>query len=101
MPSGTVVLRGAHNESWIVVAACLRSVRRTIAALHPKQAHDDATPVANTEHLKLTQCANGTGKRKEYLQPAGLTWEYWHFRRKKLGVFVVFWGTFAIPPPSD
>ena len=31
MPSGTVVLRGARNESWIVVAACLRSVRLAIA----------------------------------------------------------------------
>ena len=63
MPSGTVILRGARNESWIVVTACLRSARRTIAALHPKQAHD-ATPVTNTSHLKLVQCANGPGKLK-------------------------------------
>ena len=39
MPSGTVVLRGARNENWIFVAVCLRSARRAIAALHPKQAH--------------------------------------------------------------
>ena len=52
MPSGTMVLLGARNESWIVVAACLRSVRRAIAALHPKQAHD-ATPVTKTTHLEL------------------------------------------------
>ena len=52
MPSGTVVLRVAHSESWIVVAACLRSVRRAIAALHPKQAHN-AAPVTNTAHLHI------------------------------------------------
>ena len=45
VPSGTVVLRGAGNESWIVVAAYLRSVRRAIAALHhPKQAHGAIYP---------------------------------------------------------
>ena len=52
MPSGTDILRGARNKSWIVVTACLRSARRAIAALHPKQAHD-ATPVTNTTHLNL------------------------------------------------
>ena len=57
MPLGTMTLRGARTESWIVVTACLRSIRRAIAALHPKQAHD-ATPVTNTAHLKLVQCAN-------------------------------------------
>ena len=62
--SGTVILRGARNKSWIAVTACLCSARRAIAALHPKQAHD-ATPVTNTAHLKLFQCANGPGKRKE------------------------------------
>ena len=64
--SGTVVLRGAHhNESWVVVAVCrLRSVRRAIAALHPEQAHD-ATPVAKTAHLKLSQCANGPGRKRK------------------------------------
>ena len=67
MPSGTVVcvvLRGARNESRIAVVAYLRSARRAIAALHPKQAHD-ATLVTNTTHPKLVQCANGPGKRKE------------------------------------
>ena len=52
MPSGTVILRGARNESWIVVAACLRSARQAIAALHPKEAHDEP-PVTNTAHLNL------------------------------------------------
>ena len=63
MPSGTVVLRGARNKSWIVVAACLRSARRAIAALHPKQAHD-ATPVTNTAHLKLASVREWSGKAK-------------------------------------
>ena len=65
VPSGTVVLRSARNESRVVVTtACLRSARRAFAALHPKQAHD-ATPVANMAHLELAQCKNGPGKRKE------------------------------------
>ena len=63
MPSGTVILRGARNKSLIVVTACLRSARRAIAALHPKQAHD-ATPVTNTAYPKLFQCANGPGTGK-------------------------------------
>ena len=62
MPSDTGILRGARNENWIVVAACLRSARLAIAAIHPKQAYD-ATPVTNTTHLELVQCANGPGKR--------------------------------------
>ena len=64
VPSGTGILRDARNESRIVVAACLRSAKRAIEALHPKQAHD-ANPVTNTTHLKLVQCANGPGKRKQ------------------------------------
>ena len=69
------LLWGARNESWIVLAACLRSARRAIAALHPKQAQD-ATPVTNTKQLKLAQCANGPGGKREKkndVQPAALT----------------------------
>ena len=80
VPSGTDILRGARNKSWIVVTACLCSARRAIAALHPKQAHD-ATPVTNTAHLKLFQCANGPGKRKEWRSTCWVD----------VGIFLCFW----------
>ena len=72
MPSGTVVLRGARDKSWVVVAACLCSARRAIAALHPKQAHD-ATPVTNTTHLKLFSARMVRESEKNDVQPSGLT----------------------------
>ena len=72
MPSGTDILRGARNKSWIVVTACLRSARRAIAALHPKQAHD-ATPVTNTPHLKLSSARMVRESEKNDVQPSGFT----------------------------
>ena len=86
MPPGTVVLRGARNGSWIVVTACLHSARRAIAALHPKQAHD-ATPVTNTAHLKLVQCANGPGKREEL---RATCWVDEKLRRTIVGILAHF-----------
>ena len=71
MPSGTDLLWGARNKSWVVVAACLCSARRAIAALHPKRAHD-ATPVTNTTHLNLFQCANNPRPRHSKEWPADL-----------------------------
>ena len=75
VPSGSVVLRGARNKSLIAVAACLRSARRGIAALHPKPAHD-ATPVANTAHrhiLNFPSARMGRESEKNSVRSDGLT----------------------------
>ena len=66
-----VVLRGARsNESLIVVAACLRSVRRAIAALYPKQAHDDAIPRDKHGTSVCARMVRESGNND--VEPAGL-----------------------------
>ena len=49
VPKGTVVLRGARHESWVVVSACLRSASSALEVLRPMQGHS-APPVTSTTH---------------------------------------------------
>ena len=38
VPKGAGNLRGARDKNWTVVAACLRSFRRALTAVHPEPA---------------------------------------------------------------
>ena len=52
VPTGTVILRGVRDKNWTVVAACLRSFRRALTAVHPEPARGP-TLVTSATQLKI------------------------------------------------
>ena len=52
VPTGTVILRGVRDKNWTVVAACLRSFRRALTAVHPEPARGP-TLVTSATHLEI------------------------------------------------
>ena len=54
VPKGTVMLRGARHESYVVVSACLRSASSALEMLRPMQGHS-APPATSTTHQLAAQ----------------------------------------------
>ena len=52
VPKGAGNLRGARDKNWTVVAACLRSFRRALTAVHPEPARGP-TLVTSATQLKI------------------------------------------------
>ena len=52
VPKGAGNLRGARDKNWTVVAACLRSFRRALTAVHPEPARGPALVTSATQ-LKI------------------------------------------------
>ena len=49
VPKGAGNLRGARDKNWTVVAACLRSFRRALAAVHPEPARGPTLVTSATQ----------------------------------------------------